>query len=60
MSNPYIQTTPAQLAEMLQKCGAASIDEIFADQVPPQFQYRKSFDLPPALSELEIQREDAR
>lgn len=57
MSNPFIQTTPDQLQEMLEACGARSIDEIFNDQVPSEFQFKGSHDLPPALSELELQRE---
>ena len=57
MSNPYIQTTPAQLTEMLAACGAASIDELFNDQVPAELQFDGDAGLPPALSELELQRE---
>lgn len=55
MSNPYIQTTADQLAEMLKAVGAASIDEIFNDQIPADLQYKDRFDIPPALSELELQ-----
>ena len=55
MSNPYIQTTPEQLSEMLAKIGAASIDEIFNDQIPADLQYKSSFEIPEALSELELQ-----
>ena len=40
MSNPYIQTTDAQLGEMLARAGAASVDELFADQVPAGMEYR--------------------
>lgn len=55
MSNPYIQATPEQIEEMLQAIGANSIDEIFDDQIDSELQYKKSHDLPPALSELELQ-----
>lgn len=55
MSNPYIQATPEQLAEMLEAVKASSIDEIFNDQIPQDLQYKESFDLPPALSEMELQ-----
>lgn len=55
MSNPYIQTTPEQLEEMLQVIGAKSIDEIFDDQIPSNLQYKEKFNIPPALSELELQ-----
>ena len=54
MSNPYIQTTDAQLGEMLARAGAASVDELFADQVPAGMEYRGELTLPPALSEAEL------
>lgn len=55
MSNPYIQATPDQINEMLEAVEAASIDEIFNDQIPSELQHRDTFDIPPALSELELQ-----
>lgn len=55
MSNPYIQATAQQIEEMLDKIGAASIDEIFNDQISEDLQYKGRFDVPPALSELELQ-----
>ena len=42
---------------MLDACGAKSIDEIFNDQIPAELQFKSSHGLPPALSELELQRE---
>lgn len=42
---------------MLARAGASSVDEIFNDQIPPEFQFKGSFDFPPALSEVEILRE---
>jgi glycine dehydrogenase subunit 1 len=57
LSNPYIQTTPEQLEEMLEACGANSIDELFNDQVPMDLQFKGSHGLPPALSELELQQQ---
>ena len=54
MSNPYIQTTEAQLAEMLAKVDAASIDELFADQVPAGTEFHGQLGLPPPLSEAEL------
>lgn len=57
MTNPFIQTTPEEEREMLQRVGASSIDEIFRDQIPAEYQFKGQFDVPPALSELEIQRE---
>lgn len=55
MSNPYIQSTPEQIEEMLQACSAKSIDSIFDDQIPSEFQFKSSHNLPPALSEPELQ-----
>jgi len=48
----YIPTTPEQRQEMLELCGAASIDELFADI--PESLTPKSFELPPAKSEFEV------
>jgi len=55
LSNPYIQATPEQIEEMLEKIGASSIDEIFNDQIPAELQFKESLNLPDALSELELQ-----
>ncbi|MBX7244165.1 MAG: aminomethyl-transferring glycine dehydrogenase subunit GcvPA [Candidatus Sumerlaeaceae bacterium] len=57
MTNPFILATPAEEKEMLAACGAESIDQIFSDQIPAEYAWNKTFGLPPALSELEIQRE---
>lgn len=55
MSNPYIQATPDQIIEMLAAVDATSIDEIFNDQIPSALQHKDTFDIPTALSELELQ-----
>lgn len=55
MSNPYIQATPEDIEAMLGRIGAANIDEVFADQVPDDVQFKGSMGLPSALSELELQ-----
>ncbi len=55
--NPYIQTTAPEREEMLRTAGASSIDEIFRDQIPAEFEFKGELGLPPALSELEILRE---
>jgi glycine dehydrogenase subunit 1 len=55
LSNPFIQATPEQIEQMLDAIGAKSVDEIFNDQIPSQLQYTQSHNLPPALSELELQ-----
>ena len=56
MSNPYIQATPEEIEQMLAAVGAGSIDEIFNDQIPAELQFRQSHNIPPALSELELQQ----
>lgn len=55
MSNPYIQATAEEIEQMLEAVGAATIDEIFDDQIPSDLQYKDKFEIPPALSELELQ-----
>lgn len=55
MSNPFIQATAGQIEEMLQAIEAASIDEVFDDQIPSDLQFKQKYDLPPALTELELQ-----
>jgi glycine dehydrogenase subunit 1 len=48
----YIANTPAQQQAMLAACGARGIDDLFAC-IPEELRPR-SFELPPALSELEV------
>ncbi len=48
----YVANTPAQRAEMLRVCGAASEADLFAG-IPEALRPR-AFDLPPARSELEV------
>jgi glycine dehydrogenase subunit 1 len=50
---PYFYNTPADERAMLAAIGAQSIDELFA-QVPAEFRLKRSLDLPPALSEMEL------
>ncbi|MGQ9661581.1 MAG: aminomethyl-transferring glycine dehydrogenase subunit GcvPA [Kiritimatiellia bacterium] len=50
----YIATTPEQRRTMLNACGIGSIEELFS-VIPPDLG-PKSFDLPPALSEIEVAR----
>ncbi len=57
MTNPFIQTTPDQLREMLETVGADSVDSIFRDQIPQEYECGSALDLPPALAEPELQRE---
>jgi glycine dehydrogenase subunit 1 len=55
----YLFTTPDQRQEMLRAIGAQSIDELFA-QVPADCRLSRPLELPPALSEIELEREVAR
>lgn len=50
----YLLNTPAQRREMLETIGVASIDELLM-QVPESLQLKRSLDLPPALTEPELQ-----
>ncbi len=51
----YIPNTTGEQAEMLASLGIDSINQLFAD-IPAEFR-NPALDLPPPLSELEIQRE---
>jgi len=48
----YFPHTETQRAEMLAVVGVGSVDELFAD-IPERFR-NPDFDLPPALTELEL------
>ncbi|HEX6962904.1 MAG TPA: aminomethyl-transferring glycine dehydrogenase subunit GcvPA [Lacipirellula sp.] len=50
---PYIYNTPEDQQEMLQAIGAASLDDLFAP-IPDDLQLKRPLDLPPALSEMEL------
>ncbi|WP_339908887.1 aminomethyl-transferring glycine dehydrogenase subunit GcvPA [Symmachiella dynata] len=50
----YLDNTPEQQREMLATIGAASIEELFA-QIPAELQLKRPLDMPPALSEMELQ-----
>jgi glycine dehydrogenase subunit 1 len=51
----YTQITADEQESMLEAIGAADIDALFA-AIPPQVRFGETLDLPPARSELEIQR----
>jgi glycine dehydrogenase subunit 1 len=51
----YLFNTPDQRREMLQTIGAESIDELF-QQVPADCRLARPLDLPPALTEMELER----
>jgi glycine dehydrogenase subunit 1 len=52
----YTQITPGEQAAMLAAIGVADLDELFA-AIPPSNRFAETLDLPPARSELELQRD---
>ncbi len=52
----YTQITPEQQAAMLDAIGVEDIDDLFS-ALPEQIRFGELLDLPPARSELELQRE---
>jgi len=55
----YTSITPDQRRLMLDAVGVESIDELF-DAIPAESRFSGDLDLPPAASELELQRDIAR
>jgi glycine dehydrogenase subunit 1 len=49
----YIANTPDDVRVMLETIGLDSIEQLF-DMVPPEFRLTRPWDIPPALSELEL------
>lgn len=49
----YFPHTPEDIREMLDRAGAGSLDDLYAD-VPEKFVYKGEYDLPDAKSEQEI------
>jgi glycine dehydrogenase subunit 1 len=52
----YTQITPDEQDEMLAAIGAGNLDELFA-AIPSSVRFAETLDLPPARSELELQRD---
>ncbi len=50
---PYLYNTPEDQQAMLEAIGAGSIDELF-DPIPESLKFDGPLDLPPALSEMEL------
>jgi len=50
---PYLYNTSEDQQEMLAAIGAESIDELF-DPIPAELQLDRELDLPPAMSEMEL------
>jgi glycine dehydrogenase subunit 1 len=51
----YLSLTDADRDAMLATIGVASLDELFRD-IPAAMRYQRELDVPPALSEAELQR----
>jgi glycine dehydrogenase subunit 1 len=52
---PYILNTEADRRAMLEKIGIASVGELFST-IPGSFQLNRALNVPPALSEMELQQ----
>lgn len=55
MDCPYFPHTEEDIAQMLEKTGLKSLDELYSD-VPQEFIYRKEYNLPDAMSEMEVRK----
>lgn len=55
----YLYSTPVEEQEMLQVIGVPSIETLL-EQVPEELRLKRELDLPPALTELELQQHIAR
>ncbi len=51
----YLSVTDADREAMLATIGVSSVDELFRD-IPPAMRYGRPLDVPPALTEAELQR----
>ncbi|MDA1163604.1 MAG: aminomethyl-transferring glycine dehydrogenase subunit GcvPA [Planctomycetota bacterium] len=51
----YLFNTPDEQREMLETIGVDSIESLF-DQIPDSLQLKRPLDIPPALSELELEQ----
>ncbi|MDO8519300.1 MAG: glycine dehydrogenase, partial [Deltaproteobacteria bacterium] len=48
--------TPDEISQMLGEIGAKDLDQLFSS-IPPDLQFKKPLNLPPALSEMELRAE---
>jgi len=55
MSNKFIPHTEADIRAMLDRIGAASVDELYKD-VPAEVLFSREYDIPSAMSETELRR----
>lgn len=55
MNFKYFPHTPDDMATMLRRCGATSVDDLYAD-VPETVRVKGDYDLPDAMSETELRQ----
>lgn len=51
----YMPQTAGDIAEMLDRCQASSVNDLFAD-IPEELRMKAPYDLPPQHSEIEVRR----
>lgn len=51
----YLPHTPQDISLMLERCGASTLDDLYAD-VDPALRFKGDYDLPEAMSETEVRR----
>lgn len=55
MSNKFIPHTDSDIAAMLQRIGASSIDELYAD-VPADVLFTRDYEIPSEMTEIELRK----
>lgn len=55
MNYKYFPHTASELDKMLEVCGKRSLDELF-DEIPEEIQFKRDYDLPSEMSEVELRR----
>ena len=51
---PYVLNTPEDQKAMLSAIGVSSVEDLFA-KIPPELRLNRPLDIPPAMSEMELQ-----
>lgn len=55
MNYKYFPHTDSEMKEMLEVCGKRTLDELF-DEIPEFIQFKRDYDLPSEMSEVELRR----
>lgn len=55
MNYKYFPHTAAEQDEMLKVCGKRSLEELY-DEIPEEIQFKRDYDLPSEMSEMELRR----